>query len=505
MAQNANGVDSTSKSFEELQDFYRKNHRAVEMFDSKQLPKTLRDVSRSANKTVSTFDKATLRNYFANLGGSEVNLRNVSRYLYYRSNIYYRLVEFYADMWDLRCRKVIPKYEITKDNNPDKFMKSFSDTLKVLETVDEQGSYKEVLTRCYVEDVSYNIAFYEEDVGFFFYMLDADICKIDGRYFTKDFSFSVDMSKYNNQQGRQLIEFLGEPLKSMYAEYERTGEKWIHMPDEYAACFKFRTDQWDLILPPFLPLFNEYINNVDCKDNQAVADALSIFKLIYMPIKTLSGSKEPNDFAVSPDFAKIYYDQLDDALPDYISSAIVPVEELKTIDFDDSVSSDIDRVENSTKNILSTSGGGAILNSNNITSTAAFNAWLKSETEFAISTLLPQIDGFINRFLENHLSNPAKVKHFEISIYTKEEFRQSLLESNQYGFANRIAYNTLLGISEQETLSELYLETEVLKLQDKMVYPLSSSFTTSGNPNEVGRPMVDDDELSDSGERTRNE
>lgn len=505
MAQNTNGADSTSKNFKELQDFYEKNHRIVEMFDSKQLPKTLRDVSRAATKTVSTFDKAALRNYFANLGGSESNLRNVSRYLYYRSNIYYRLVEFYADMWDLRCRKVIPNYELTKENNADKVMKSYSDTLKVLETVDEQGSYKEVLTRCYVEDVSYNIAFYEEGVGFFFYMLDADNCRIDGRYFTKDFSFSVDMSKYNNAQGRQLIEFLGEPLKSMYAEYERTGERWIHMPDEYAACFKFRTDQWDLILPPFLPLFNEYINNVDCKDNQAVADALSIFKLIYMPLKTLSGSKEPNDFSVSPDFAKVYYDQLDDSIPDYVSSAIVPVEELKTIDFNDSVSSDIDRVENSTKNILSTSGGGAILNSNNITSTAAFNAWLKSETEFAISTLMPQIDGFINRFLNNHLTNPSTVKHFEVSIYTKEEQRKALLESNQYGYSNRIAYNTLLGISERETLSELYLETEVLKLQDKMIYPLSSSFTTSGNPNDVGRPQIDDDELSDSGERTRNE
>jgi hypothetical protein len=81
--------------------------------------------------------------------------------------------------------------------------------------------------------------------------------------------------------------------------------------------------------------------------------------------------------------------------------------------------------------------------------------------------------------------------------------KKSLLESNQYGFSNRIAFNTLLGISEKETLAELQLETEILKLQDKMIYPLSSSFTTSGN--EAGRPEIDDSELSGSGERSRNE
>ena len=53
-------------------------------------------------------------------------------------------------------------------------------------------------------------------------------------------------------------------------------------------------------------------------------------------------------------------------------------------------------VEVSSNQILQTAGGGAVINANKITSTAAFNAWLKSETEFAISPLIPQIDGFCN-------------------------------------------------------------------------------------------------------------
>ena len=49
-----------------------------------------------------------------------------------------------------------------------------------------------------------------------------------------------------------------------------------------------------------------------------------------------------------------------------------------------------------------------------------------------------------------------------------------------------------------------YLENEILGLPEKMVFPLSSSYTQSGT-GEVGRPTVEDDELSDSGERTRNQ
>ena len=77
-------------------------------------------------------------------------------------------------------------------------------------------------------------------------------------------------------------------------------------------------------------------------------------------------------------------------------------------------------------------------------------------------------------------SNPCRVEYFEVSTYTKDDMRKALLESCQYSFANRLAYNTFLGISEKTTLAMNYLE-------------------------EAGRPPVDDSQLSPSGERSRNE
>ena len=492
----------------EIREWYNKNRSTIENYASaKENIKRLRDITRSQSpRTITTINKETLAGYFSNIGANEVNLRSVARYLYYRSNIFFRIVNFYADMWDLRCRKVVPPYDLVKGGDQTKMLKSLNDTIEVLDRMDMHGALTEALLCVYLEDVYYGIRFMD-DTGMFFYRIDPDECLIDGRYMTKDYSFSINMSAWRSANRQAIIEFLGSPLKEMWAEYQRTGEKYIHVPDEYAVCLKFRTDLWDTVVPPFSSLFLQLTALEDNIDQQAVADELNIYKLVYLPMKVLSGATESDDFEVTPDIIMEYFDRLlQTGLPPYVAGAVIPGDELKTVDFSNSVDNDVSRVQKAQDQVLATAGGGAVLNSAQINSTAAFNAWLKEETEFALSTLMPQINGLTNRILSYELNNPCKVDHFEVSIYTKEEFRKAMLESCQYSFANRLAYNTLLGISEKETLTQLYLENEVLKLQDSMVYPLSSSFTNTGDPQDVGRPSLDDTEpISDSGDRSRNQ
>ena len=171
-----------------------------------------------------------------------------------------------------------------------------------------------------------------------------------------------------------------------------------------------------------------------------------------------------------------------------------------------SADKDIDRLSQSQDTLLATSGGGSVLNSNYINSTAAFKAWLTAESEFAISSLLPQIEGFTNRMLSYDVKGTVcKVKYFEVTVYTKEALKESLLSSCQYSFSNRMAYNTFNGISEKATMAMEFFETQVLHLPEIMTHPLQSSYTTSNTgEDEGGRPTIPDDELSPSGERTRN-
>ena len=471
-----------------------------------------RDVTKTTTKSISAFSKEDLLDYIESIGSNEKNLRNISRYLYYRSHIYFRLVQFYSGMFDLRCRKVIPSYDMTTAQDKTKFLENYQKTIDQLDKMNLQGAMKEVLDRCFVEDVCYAL-FFQDENGSFFYILDPDYCKIDSRYSTGDFGFAVDMSHWRSQTMQQELEWLGEPMTSMYEEYQKTNVKWVHCDDQYAACFKYRTDTWDAVIPPFLSLFISLINLEDLADVQAVADEQQIYKLVYLPMKTLSGANKSDDFEVSPDLMLKYFDRMvDEALPDYVAAAPVPGDGLDYIDFSEDASTDTDRLEQAASTILNTSGGGMVLNTSKITTQAGFQAALKCETEFAVSPLLPQIDGFANRMLIQTLGDSAgRVEHFEVSIYTKEAMYEKLLQSCQHGFSNRLALNTFLGIKEKDTIAMEYLEEQVLDLPSLMDHPLSTSYTQSSSsdtdtdPVVGGRPSVSDDELSDDGSRSRNE
>ncbi len=226
-----------------------------------------------------------------------------------------------------------------------------------------------------------------------------------------------------------------------------------------------------------------------------------------MPMETLSGTKRSDDWCVSPDIMVKYFNKMvADGLPDdYVTSAIVPGKELKMLDFSNDAAKDVDRLSEATQTVLDTAGGGELLMGSNINSTAAFEAAMKANTEFAISTLLPQTQAWVNRFISYYVNNACFIKFFEISIYTRDKFRESILESAQYGLPNKLAFNTLNGFSELQTLALNFLEEECLGLTDKF-RPLQSSYTQSGT-GEVGQgaPEKDATELSPSGERSRNE
>ena len=210
-----------------------------------------------------------------------------------------------------------------------------------------------------------------------------------------------------------------------------------------------------------------------------------------------------DDWAVNPDIMIQYFNRmLDEALPPYISAAIVPGE-LHEISFPDDATGDVTKVEKATKEILNTAGGAQILNLNSASNSTAFKYGVLADSTFSISTLIPQIQAIVNRLLSNWISEPCKVKFFDVSIYQKDDFKKSILESCQNGLPNKILYNTLNGVSEKDTLAMNFLEEDCLNLGEKLK-PFSTSYTQSGD-NQDGKPEKDETELTDAGLRTRDE
>ena len=171
------------------------------------------------------------------------------------------------------------------------------------------------------------------------------------------------------------------------------------------------------------------------------------------------------------------------------------------LSFSDDQATDTTKIQNATKSVLNTSGGAQILNSSTISGAEAFRSATRSDTEFAISGLLGQVQGFVNRMLSYQVSNPSKVKFFEISSYTKDAFKESMQKDLNYGIVSSLALNSLNGFSELDTLALNFLEKDVLGLRDRFE-PLKTA-STSSNTDKEGGGQEKDGELSDSGEETR--
>lgn len=484
----------------ELKNFYNNNKDRIERYASAETAlNQLVDLTKTTTKTISSFDKSSLSTYLQNIGSNEKNLRNLSRYLYYRCNPYMRLIKYNANMFCLYARSVIPEYDLIGDNDKDNILKNYQDTLDILDRMDLQYEFFKTYITAFREDVFYGCAYLDEE-GFFIYPIDPDYCRIAGIYDTGDFAFAMNM-EYFKGSNSYLLEYLSEPFQSMYNAYNGVNsQKWQIMPSEYAVCLKQRAEDWQSVIPPYTGIFNSLLNLLSAEDIQAISDEQDVYKMLWIELETISGSKNPDDWKVDPNLVVKYFNRMvEEALPAYTTAAIVPGK-LETVEFENTYTTETNKVSTATETLFNTSGGAQILNSSTITGTTAFTAAMKSDTEFAISSLLPQTQAIVNRLIKSKLSNACFVKFMPVSVYTKDIYKESLLQDGTYGLPVKLMINSLNNFTEKETMALNYLENEVLNLNEVFV-PLNSSHTQSSSDNT--KPELDDDELTDDGEASR--
>ena len=405
----------------EMQAWYETNKSRLERYaDATDAITSLRDIQKSSRyTTISNYSKEDVKSYIKNISSSEKNLRSLSRYLYYRSEIYYRLCKYYANQIDLTIRNIVPPFVIAGENDVESTLQKYQETVDVVDTLALNYEFRKAAAITLREDVFYGCAYYTEGQGMFILPLDPDYMKIAGVFPDGSFAGAMDMSYFRSHQ--ELLEYWGEPFNSMWNTYQSTNEKYQVLPEEYNVCIKFRSEDWETVVPVLTPIFLSLIDLMDASDYQAVQQAANIYKLLWLEMKTMGN--DVDDWAVNPDIMIKYFNRmLEEALPPYISAAIVPGE-LHEISFPDDASSDVTKVEKATKEILNTAGGAQILNLNSASNSAAFKYGVLADSTFSISTLIPQIQAIVNRLLSSWITDPCEVKFFDVSIYQKEDFK----------------------------------------------------------------------------------
>lgn len=449
------------------------NKAALYKKQAKEAVKKLYDPERLSRKTVGVFDKETLRTYMENPENYSRQLRNLSRFLYSRSQVYRRIINMNASMIDTNFRSVIPNIEINKKPNKSKTIKSYSETLKILDKMNLPSEMLKVYLKCWVEDVFFGVYYFYEDEGGIVLPLDPDYCQIIGVYPTGDFAFSFDTSYFTGKESE--LEMWGEPFISMVKEGNKSNaSKWVQVPDEYAICLKINLEDYMTPLPPYITLFDSIINLEDLKEITAIADEQQIYKLLAYKVPLVTNTTTPDNFAVDLEVAAEYYKAASKSLPEYTDAILLPGLDLKEVSFDTDQASDVNKVENAAKNILKTSGHSMMADQEG---TTAVLAALKADEEYAISSLLPQTQAWVNRFLMLHSNNPCKVKFLEVTKYTKEAFKESVIKDMNYGLPMITTLGILNGYSELDLIS-MATVNDYLGLSD-LFKPLETAATRS--------------------------
>lgn len=497
------------KTVAEMSTTLTKHERVLEMakttkamIDALQLT----DLSKTESRTFQTYSRETLRTYMKSPKSYESQLRNLSRYLYRLCYEYRRICLHYATMICGDAFNIIPLDDPTKETSPEERTNVWYKTMVRWQRMDFASELVKLLLVAWREDSVYAYVYDDSDQegGTCFYqILDGDYCRVSSVE-AGVFRFAFDFSYFRSHE--TYLDYWDSEFKTKYEAYQKDSSlRWQELEPERQVCFKVNSDDPTMDYPSFSSLFEAIISNIDLQALKTAKDELSAYKLLVARLKPLTGTNEPDDFEVDPDTALKYYNKFVAALPECVNACLSPVP-IEPIEFKDlNNTDDTDMISNSISNIFKHIGG-VILNSDK-SGTTIYEAQIIADMEIAQSTLLPQVQRYLNLYFNYVIgTGHGYFKYIDgVCPYTRRQKRKELLESAQNGFS-RMSIGVLDGNTALEQISMLKLEKD-LGLVDLMSNPLSTSYTQSNksdtDPINGGAPSKDSGDLTDSGSKSK--
>lgn len=500
------------KTVTEMSTTLTKHERVLEMakttkamIDALQLT----DLSKTESRTFQTYSRETLRTYMKSPKSYESQLRNLSRYLYRLCYEYRRICLHYATMICGDAFNIIPLDDPAQEMTPEERTNAWYETMIRWQRMDFASELVKLLLVAWREDSVYAYVYDDSDQegGTCFYqILDGDYCRVSSVE-AGVFRFAFDFSYFRSHE--TYLDYWDSEFKSKYEAYQKDSTlRWQELEPERQVCFKVNSDDPTMDYPSFSSLFEAIISNIDLQALKTAKDELSAYKLLVARLKPLTGADEPDDFEVDPDTALKYYNKFVAALPECVNACLSPVP-IEPIEFKDlNNTDDTDMISNSISNIFKHIGG-VILNSDK-SGTTIYEAQIIADMEIAQSTLLPQVQRYLNLYFNYIIgTSHGYFKYIDgVCPYTRRQKRKELVESAQNGFS-RMSIGILDGNTPLEQISLLKLERD-LGLIDLMSNPLSTSYTQSGSqpttdtdPINGGAPSKNSDDLTDSGSKSK--
>ena len=497
-----------SKSVDEIQQFTKEQQKAAW---AKQVSDALKliDLENIPNKSYTIYSKESLRTYLRNplSDSNSKNLRKLSQFLYVLSPQYRRIIAYFASMIDVKLYNVIPNVDMVEDNDDEKILQNYQEVLQWLEKMNLDILIFSLLIICWREDVFYGYLYYEDadeqDINSFIILpLDPDYCRISSVNYNGVLNCAFDFSFFDSSSNAIYLEMWDKEFTTKYNAYKKDNKlRWQELDPERTWVLKVNYDQTDRVIPPLSGLLEDVINLIDLKGITSVKDEMSIYKLLVAKIDTISGTDEPNDWAVDLTTAVDFYNKMVSKLPDYVGAILSPMT-IEPVTFDQSATDESNSISRASSNLFESAGVSQVMDATKLTGATAVTAALRFDGLYALKPLLSQIEARVNMFLDYILpDNGMRVKYLPITPYFKDEAIKQTTEACTLGLPMKTQLATLMGMSPLDMNAMLHLENNILKLQDKLV-PMQSTYTQSGDGKGGGQEK---DVLTDEGEKTKDQ
>lgn len=457
----------------------------------------LKDLNNQNNRTpiFSVFSKSDIVRFLSNPYTSAKNLRKAVEYIYVASSHFRRLIDYFAGLTDLAY--YVSTYKLYPEKINQRMVKNnYRKVLDTLASMSIKTQFGKIVKVCLKEDIFYGTLWVTKDT-ITVQQLPPDYCEIssiEGNVFNIQFDFSY-FRTYPS-----YLDYYPEEFRRRYDDFKnQRAPRWQELDCPNSFAIKCNLEIPDYPIPPFAGILREIYDLEDYRNLKLAKTELENYALLSM---TLPMDDEGN-WKIDYDKAVDFWSNLSKVTPEEVGTVLTPME-IKKISFERSGAQDPDTIAEAENALFSAAGVSSLLFNNVRASSAALLLSIKVDQALTFG-IVKSIEDMVNRFIQSQsYGKNFKVHFLNVSDFNRKEMADQYLKACQYGLPFISAYCATVGLPQEEMDGMSYLETELLGLQE-MFEPLRGSNQMSGKEStgEPGRPLVDPEELTDSGEETR--
>lgn len=457
----------------------------------------LRDMNgTNSSPTFYLYSRDKISEFLKNPYTNEKNIRNAVIYIYGASSHFRRLIQYFSSLSDLSY--VVSPYKIdTATAKVQTIRRNFQKVLNLLASMDIKNQFAKVLTVCLREDVFYGTMWVSSD-SVIIQQLPSDYCTIA---VVEDnvLNVSFDFSYFDSN--KQYIDNYPTEFKVKYEKYlaDRTNSKWQELDSPTSFAVKYNNDILNYAIPPFAGLLREVYDIEDYKQLKMSKTELENYAMLVMKL----GVSKEGEWTMDLGRAKEFWQNLDSVLPEEIGSVLSPMD-IDKISFEKNKTSDGDTVSDAEQNLFSAAGVSSLLFNSDKSSANALLLSIKADQSMTFG-IVKSIESVLNRFIHaQSYGKNFKITFLDCSPFNRKECGDAYLKACQFGIPMVSYYCASQGLTQNEMDCMNFLEDDVLGVKGRFI-PLQSSSTQSNASieDEPGRAEKEIDELSESGEQTR--